>query len=196
MTRNRLLYLAVLLTCAMVLRPYPALARDREVGIGFNFAFGPIIGEVADSRGVIKDGIHAGIELANFELRLFPTDGFSFDLQWNWLTMATVAATVDESFIYAQSTSFHIHTKPGDLVSFAVAPTVQTQFGQYLGSPYVDIGVGSRVGVDLSGPGRKFGFGIYLRPSFHFGTVDRVDVTAFGGLLEMTWIWYGFKKSS
>jgi len=182
----------LLLSCVLLSTGgVPAQAKERSVGAGFNFAGGAGGGR-AWGMGQTESDVSPYLELLNFELRLFPVDTFSIDLQWNWLQMLLLAK-YDSTALFLQDTYFHFHTNPDSNAAFAVAPYVRFAFGALAGEPTGLIGGGSRVGVDFQSPRKAFGYGLYLRPGVMVVNAGDVSGVGWETVLEMTWVWYGFK---
>lgn len=172
--------------------PASASSKERSVGVGFNFAIGASGGR-AWGMGQTSSDTSMYMELANFELRLFPTDKFSIDLQWNWLQMVLLT-TMDETGLFMQDTHFHFHTNPDGAAGFAVSPYLRVAFGALAGEATGLIGLGSRIGVDFQSPHKKFGYGLYFRPGAMYAKAgSQVSGVGWEAMLEMTWTWYGFK---
>ena len=152
------------------------------MGLGWNAAIGTLAGD--GDVGLLW-------EAGSFELRLFPTDRFSIDLQWDIAGM--VRARVDSDVgLYAQRTYFHVHVRPQARVSLAIAPYVLTHIGSAPGGGgYGNLGFGSRVGVDIQNIARTFGLGLYGRPGLLLvGVAGARPAAGFSLLLEVTWTFY------
>lgn len=186
--------LAGVVLAAVLALPAVSTAEDRAVGFGFNFAFGAAGGTAWSSSGDTTTEGKPYMELANLELRLFPTDKFSIDLQWGLMQMIAVAVVYEGAAAYVQSTYFHFHFAPEQRAAFALAPCIQTAVAQVSGVPMGMVGVGSRVGVDLTSEAKSFGFGIYFRPAVQFGGTEETTGVAFEGVFELTWVWYASKR--
>lgn len=176
--------------------PRMAESRERHAGVGFNLAVGPSGGRAWDTGGsgtASDQALYA--QFAAFELRLFPVDEFSIDLQWNWLEQIIIAKTFDDSYVYMQDIHFHFHTSPDTPAGVALGPFLRVAAGKLGGEDFGMFGVGGRFGVDLQAPGKVFGHGIYFRPALLFASSD-ADIEGVGWemVLEFTWIWYGFKS--
>jgi len=173
---------AILLLAATLALPADASTASRRVGLGWNVAGGLLAGD---------GDVGALWEAGSIELRLFPTDRFSIDLQWDVASM--IRARVDSDIgLYAQRTYFHLHVRPQARASLAIAPYVLTHIGAAPGGgTYGNLGLGSRVGVDLLSPDRRFGLGIYGRPGLLLvGVAGARPAAGFALLAEVTWIFY------
>ncbi len=185
--------LAVAVLLASLAPPTVSTAEDRAVGFGFNFAIGAGVGTAWSSSGASATASRPYMELANLELRLFPIDKFSIDLQWGLMQMIAVPVLYEGAAAYVQNTYFHFHFTSQRRAAFALAPCIQTAVAQVSGVPMGMVGVGSRVGVDLTSEGKSFGFGIYFRPAVQFGGAEAASGIAFEGVVELTWVWYAIK---
>jgi len=162
---------------------YAEASPDRRyVGLGWNAAVGFLAGD-----GDIGPLWEAG----SFELRLFPSDRVSIDLQWDIAGMIRARAESDIG-LYAQRTYVHVHVRPRARASLAVAPYVLTHIGAARGGGvYGNLGLGARVGVDLLAPRRTFGLGIYGRPGLLLvGVVGARPAAGFALVVEVTWTFY------
>jgi len=164
----------MVLVLAGVLLPAVASAGERLVGLGGTGALGVYIW---DEEVVFAYD-------ASFEVRLFPTDGFSIDLNID-LAESAVATQV--------KTFFHFHVKSeGNRAYFSVAPFLSVtgvraaQFVDDDGSGV--FGLGSRIGGELLNPNRVFAMGIYLRPAFHYSLFEEEPLGEV--VFELTWMLY------
>ena len=171
-----------LLTITLGVSSAQASDDRRYVGLGWNAAIGLLAGD---------GDIGVQWEAGSFELRLFPVDRFSIDLQWDIVGMIRARAESDIG-LYAQRTYFHLHLRPDARASFAVAPYVLTHIGAAPGGgAYGNLGFGSRVGVDLQNAARTFGLGIYGRPGLLLAGASGVKPAAgFAFVVEVTWTLY------
>jgi len=170
------------------------LSEGRFIGLGTNIGVG--FG-YRDTYNASLDGFddewHDDVELPGLELRLFPTDRFSVDLLWQIGDMTwfreEFGAQIGCMMIFA-----HFYVADGEFTDgragFSVAPGLL--FVSNIDAPEIGaVGLGTRVGVDLTTPDDLFGLGVYARPFFHV-TKDYADVThgAFEMVFEITWTWY------
>lgn len=164
----------------------PAAPR-RIIGLGWNAAAGVLAGDGDASPAW---------EAASFEVRLFPGERFSIDLQWDVIGMVRQRAESGAG-VYMQQTYFHVHHTPDRRASLAVAPYVLTHIGAASGATLGRIGAGARVGVDLLAPGRTFGLGVYARPGFVVaGVAGARPAAGFAAVVEITWTFYPRRRSS
>ena len=195
MPRNAVAAFVLCSLVGLAVVPVQASARDRSVGFGFNLAAGPSGGRAWDFSGS-ESATGAYFELANLEMRIFPVDGFSIDMQWNWLQQVVLAVALPDTYVYMQDFHFHFHTFPDGPAGVALGPFVRLAGGKVVGEDFAMLGVGGRFGIDLQSPSKVFGHGIYLRPAVLFASASEGDIQGVGWemLLEMTWTWYGFKN--
>lgn len=181
-------------------------AAERAIGFGVNMAAGIGYRQEANLVAIVDkyqaDEVAPNVEIASFEIRLFPRDdSFSIDMQWYLLQ--TILGLVQKTYpkpipVFNQNTYFHFHFPSDGPAAFAVAPSFIFATGEVTVSKFVTVGAGCRVGMDISSPARKFGLGVYFRPAV-FGTKTNIDSSDFNGLgfamqAEVTWTFYALRK--
>jgi len=213
----------------MWLAPSAARAGDGwAVGVGFNFASGFSVREPGNLVGIVAReddsskrawDVVPDLEIAAFELRLFPKDDrFSIDLQW--YVLQTILGLVQKELpaavpIYTQNTYFHLRKDPQARATFAVAPGVTFAAGNLLLTKFISFGAVCRIGVDVHGPERKFAMGFYARPSISLNGLENEHSPyssfppedyvkdpdkplehgpAVDLLFEVTWTFHAFRK--
>lgn len=143
--------------------------KRRLLGLGTNVGIG--VGHQYTINASPKGGFdaHLDIELPGFELRIFPTDEFSIDINLQLGDMAWLAHKGGTSF-FAMMTLAHFHlfsasAGSNSSVNFAIAPGFF--FGARPASDDGMFGGGARIGVDFVDDDEVFGAGLYLRPLFY-----------------------------
>lgn len=163
-----------------------SLVREgaRLVGVGGSAGLGFVVGDrpYVEMGGFTFDGA--------FELRLFPSDHFSFDFQFDVAEAIADAVTVGEGAAIHFKTYFHFHLEPQTVGYLSVAPLVGLR--AYPGpSPRAVPEVGTRLGAEMQSREGTFSMGVYARPLFQLVTQQAGDLTpAFEMVLELTWIGY------
>jgi hypothetical protein len=164
----------------------PGYAMRRRIGFGGATRAGV---ETIPDRGIAEPQV----EFLTLELRLVAADFFSFD----WLIdvigpLATAAGEGGRYPLEFKTTLLaHFAVAASSRAAIAVAPGLHIHAIPYDFSDPSDsdaiVYFAFRLGVDLSPPGRDFGFGIYLRPMIG-GAVDYPeDGTRFEVYAEIAW---------
>jgi len=166
----------------------------RLLGLGTNIGVG--FGYKSTYNASPDDGYddwHDDVELPGLELRLFPSDRFSVDLLWQIGDMTWFLEKIGQQ-IACMMIFAHFYVTDGVVqnarVGFSAAPGFIAVSN--IETPSVGaIGLGTRLGVDLTSLDDLFGLGVYARPFVHV-TKDYSGTThgAFELVFEITWTWY------
>lgn len=166
-----------------------ARARQRIIGVGWNLAFGAIVGDQPFFyvNSVTMD--------AAVELRLFVANTFSFDVQLDLGESLVEQAVYEDWSSFHLATYFHMHVDPRTDGYFSAAPYVALHV--YLGEDehIPAIQIGARAGGEVMNEANTFGMGFYGRPGMRvFQTHDGRTQMTCEVVFEMTWTGYVLRR--
>jgi len=217
MIYRQITLVAAILVClgAALLRPPTASALtlaelqaepDRMLGFGVSTGFGYGGGSTMNLLPGTQTGAsHFDIELPGFELRVFPVDDISIDSLWRIGNMVYYyqQTTVNDANIpfYLQNVYCHFH---GDRESFGKHAKLSFSAGPGVvigASSWTDgdettywgmLGVSGRFGADFVSNDKRFGYGLYLRPSLFFSSSPQGNRPYLGSdiMVEFSWTIY------
>jgi len=163
----------------------PPRSRSRVLGIGWTAGGGFIVGDRMFPE------LKAPTFDVAFELRLFPSDRFSFNFNWDIGEAIGETDMIPNRLAFHFRTFFNIHDAEKVGAYFSAAPYVGFRTYTSASSTIASFDVGGRVGGEVPSPDGTFGMGMYGRPGLRFyedhlgHRGQAVEV-----LLEITWTVY------
>lgn len=174
-----------------LVQPQSTKARftPRVLGIGGSVGFGFFVGDrpVEDLGFVTFEG--------SFELRVFPDDRFSFDLNIDVAQSIQESTRLDSRTAFHAKLYFHRHVLSEVAGYFAAAPFVGLRVYSGQPSTVLSFDFGGRIGGEIMSKGGALGLGIYGRPGLVLShDVDDKPQLACEVLLEVTFMAYVRRK--
>jgi len=170
-----------------LIQPQSTKARfaSRILGLGGSGGFGFFVGDrpVEDLGFVTFEG--------SFELRIFPDDRFSFDINIDIAQSIQESTSLEGRSAFHAKLYFHRHVLSEVAGYFAAAPFVGLRV--YPGTPTTveSFDFGGRIGGEIMSPGGTWGLGIYGRPGLVLSKdPDGKTQLACEVLLELTFMAY------